>query len=598
MLYLRLIGSAIAFTSVVKAQVNLGTALSFAVLGGSAVTNTGPSIISGNVGVYPGSAISGFPPGIVVNGVIHMTDAVAAQAQADVTTAYNVAAGLPPNTDLTGQDLGGMTLVAGVYSFSTSAQLTGALVLDGQGDSSSVWVFQIGSTLTTATASSVILIGGASPCNVFWQVGSSATIGTTTTFVGNVLALTSITLVTGASSNGGLYARNGAVTLDTNNVNAGLACPAVQPTTTTTTITSTTTTTATDTTTTTTTATTTTTSTDSTTTTATTTATDTTTTTSTDSTTTTATTTTTTTSTDSTTTTATTTATDTTTTTATTTATDTTTTTTIKTSTRTSRTYKATAIKTGWRTTKDYNTTAIKTGSRTANIYKTAAITAGSRTTEIYNAAAMKTGTKTIRIYNTAAIETSSRTARTARIYTTMEDINTASVKTVRFSTAVTTTRGKPTNVTATILNMATTFPTSVSAITFTATCSIAPTIITSYGQHFFIETPCTTVLTATVSAAFEKPALCKDCSTLTANSGAHTKSSSKLCPTYSHEAIPVSQVDEPASESTAYFQKNEPLVSIPPVSKSPVIVTAGVSMNWPNLTVITAALFLLLILN
>ncbi|PON20294.1 hypothetical protein TGAM01_v210845 [Trichoderma gamsii] len=272
MLCLRLLGSAIAFTSVVKAQVNLGTALSFAVLGGSAVTNTGPSIISGNVGVYPGSAISGFPPGIVVNGVIHMTDAVAAQAQADVTTAYNVAAGLPPNTDLTGQDLGGMTLVAGVYSFSTSAQLTGALVLDGQGDSSSVWVFQIGSTLTTATASSVILIGGASPCNVFWQVGSSATIGTTTTFVGNVLALTSITLVTGAT----------------------------------------------------------------------------------------------------------------------------------------------------------------------------------------------------------------------------------------------------------------------------------------------------------TVSAAFEKPALCKDCGTLTANSGAHTKSSSKLCPTYSHEAIPVSQVDEPASESTAYFQQNETLVSMPAVSKSP----------------------------
>jgi hypothetical protein len=209
-----------------------------------------------------------------------------------------------------------------------------------------------------------------------------------------------------------------------------------------------------------------------------------------------------------------------------------------------------------------------------------------------------------------------------------MEDTNTASV---------TTTRGKPTKVTATILNMTTTFPTSVRAIAFTATCSIAPTIITSYGQHFFIETPCTTVLTATVSAAFEKPALCKDCGTLTANNGAHAKSSSKLCPTYSHEAIPVSQVDEsasestayfqvdkpasestayfqvdkpasestayfqvdkPASESTAYFQQNEPLVSIPAVSKSPVIVTAGVSMNWPNLTVITAALFFLLVIN
>ncbi|PNP48834.1 hypothetical protein THARTR1_10279 [Trichoderma harzianum] len=201
MLYLRLLGSALAFAGVIEAQVNLGTALSYAVLGGSAVTNTGPSIISGNVGVSPGTSITGIPPGIVVNGVIHMADASAAQAQADVTTAYNAAAGLAPTADLTGQDLGGMTLVAGVYKFNISAQLTGPLVLDGQGNSGSVWVFQIGSTLTTATASSVILIGGASPCNVFWQVGSSATIGTTTTFVGNVLALTSITLITDDNNN-------------------------------------------------------------------------------------------------------------------------------------------------------------------------------------------------------------------------------------------------------------------------------------------------------------------------------------------------------------------------------------------------------------
>lgn len=227
MLDLRFLVSALVFASIINAQVNLGTALSFAVLAGTTVTNTGSSIINGGVGVAPGTAITGFPPGIITNGVIHMADIVAFQSQADLTTAYTIAAGLPPNTDLTGQDLGGKTLVAGVYSFSSSAQLTGSLVLDGQGNSSSTWVFQIGSTLTTATTASVLLINGGSPCNVFWQVGSSATIGTGTTFIGNILALTSITAVTGSSFNGSLYARNGAVTLDTNVVLAGLACPTI-----------------------------------------------------------------------------------------------------------------------------------------------------------------------------------------------------------------------------------------------------------------------------------------------------------------------------------------------------------------------------------
>jgi serine-aspartate repeat-containing protein C/D/E len=196
--------------------VGLGTAENFAVLGGQAVTNTGPSVIFGNVGVSPGSAVTGFPPGIVTGGTIHAADAVAAQAQSDLTTAYNQVAGLPVTRDLTSQDLGGLTLTAGVYFFSSSAQLTGTLTLDAQGNPNAEFDFQIGSTLTTASNSSVVVINGGDPCDVFWQVGSSATLGTTTTFVGHILALTSISLLTGASIDGSALARNGSVTLDDN----------------------------------------------------------------------------------------------------------------------------------------------------------------------------------------------------------------------------------------------------------------------------------------------------------------------------------------------------------------------------------------------
>jgi hypothetical protein len=208
---------------VLMANVSLGTAGNFSVLAGSTVTNTGPSVIDGgSVGVSPGSAITGFPPGSVKPPfTTHAADAVALQAQNDLTTAYNAAAGLVHTQDLTGQNLGGLTLVPGVYFFSSSAQLTGTLTLNDQGDPNAQFVFQIGSTLTTASNSSVVTInGGSMPgCNVFWQVGSSATLGTGTAFEGHILALTSITMTTGANIfDGSALARNGAVTLDDNHI--------------------------------------------------------------------------------------------------------------------------------------------------------------------------------------------------------------------------------------------------------------------------------------------------------------------------------------------------------------------------------------------
>ena len=209
----------------------LGTTQTFAVLGGSTVTNTGSSVLTGDLGVWPGLAITGFPPG-TVNGTTHKGDAVALQAQSDLVVAYNVLAGQACDTNLTGQDLGGMTLTPGSYCFSTSAQLTGTLTLDAQGSASPVFVFQIGSTLMTASDSLVRFINnGGSNCsgkNVFWQVGSSATLGTGTTFAGSILALTSITLNTSAGVSGRVLARNGAVTLDTNTVSVcATICPTI-----------------------------------------------------------------------------------------------------------------------------------------------------------------------------------------------------------------------------------------------------------------------------------------------------------------------------------------------------------------------------------
>ena len=211
-----------------QAAVALGTAGTFAVLAGSTVTNTGPTTITGDVGLFPGTAVTGFAS-VTLNGALHVADDVAKQAKKDLVTAYNDAAGRGPATAVA-TELGGQTLVAGVYnSASGTFGLTGTVTLDGQGVPSSVFIFQTATTLITATNSVVHLTNGADACNVFWQVGSSATIAGGTTFRGTIMALSSITLVTGATIEGRALARNAAVTMDTNTITAN-ACATPSPT--------------------------------------------------------------------------------------------------------------------------------------------------------------------------------------------------------------------------------------------------------------------------------------------------------------------------------------------------------------------------------
>ena len=198
--------------------IDLATAKDFVVLAGATVTNTGPSVLNGGLGVSPGTALVGFGLPAVVNGAVHSADAVALQAQADLTNAYDAAAGQPvsPANDLSGTDLGNRLLKAGAYRFTAAAQLTGPLTLDAEGDPNAQFVFQIASALTTAPGSSVVLLNGANPCNVYWQVGSSATLDTTTAFQGNLMALSSVSLKDAATVIGRVLARNGQVSLINN----------------------------------------------------------------------------------------------------------------------------------------------------------------------------------------------------------------------------------------------------------------------------------------------------------------------------------------------------------------------------------------------
>ena len=204
----------------------LGTAASYAVLAGTTVTNTGNSVITGDLGVSPGSACTGLPapctgggPGTVVGGTIHAGDAAALQAQTDLTAAYGVAASSPCNSTSLAP-WGGQTLTPGTYCQTTSPTISGTLTLSGNG----VFIFKSGSTLVTAPGATVAFINGAQPCNVFWQVSSSATLDTTTTFIGTIMALTSITVNNGATIAGRLLARNGQVSLINDRITAPTTC--------------------------------------------------------------------------------------------------------------------------------------------------------------------------------------------------------------------------------------------------------------------------------------------------------------------------------------------------------------------------------------
>jgi hypothetical protein len=207
----------------------LGTATSFAVLAGAGITNTGPTTISGDIGTFPTTSETG-TASITLNGANHAGDGTTQSAKTDLTTAYTTAAGEGPTLPITA-DLAGQVLTAGVYNSGSSIGLSGALTLNAAGDPNAVFVFQAGSTLTTGSGSSVVLTNGAQACNVYWQIGSSATLGTNSSFTGSILALTSVTVTTGAVISGRVLARNGAVTLDTNTITRPICAAPISTTT-------------------------------------------------------------------------------------------------------------------------------------------------------------------------------------------------------------------------------------------------------------------------------------------------------------------------------------------------------------------------------
>jgi hypothetical protein len=211
--------ASIPLQTTVHAAVPLAGATNLAVLAGASITNTGATNITGDMGLSPGTSIGGFPPGIIT-GTIHINDAIATQAKLDLTTAYNDAAGRTA-TDMfiVSGNLGGLTLTPGLYKSTSSLSLSsGNLTFDAKGNADAVFIIQIASSLTTTSGREVILAGGAKASNIFWQVGSSATFGTTTIFKGTIMAMQSITFNTGATLDGRALAREGNVTMDGNTI--------------------------------------------------------------------------------------------------------------------------------------------------------------------------------------------------------------------------------------------------------------------------------------------------------------------------------------------------------------------------------------------
>ena len=222
--------SVLAIGSIANAAtpVGLGTAASFVVLAGAGTTNTGPTTLNGDIGTFPTTTMSGVGS-LTINGTNHGGDAVTQQAKTDLIAAYTNAAGQGPTSPIVA-NLGGQTLLPGVYNSASSIGLTGNLILDGGGNPNAVFIFQAGSTLTTASGSLVSMINGAQSCNLFWQIGSSATLGTGSSFQGTIIALDSITLTTGATIVGRALARNGAVTMDTNTISRSTCAAPPAPT--------------------------------------------------------------------------------------------------------------------------------------------------------------------------------------------------------------------------------------------------------------------------------------------------------------------------------------------------------------------------------
>ena len=213
----------------VNARIHLGAAAPFGVIAGASISNGGSTIVSGDIGLYPnkGYSLSGFPPGKA--GAIYAGDATAKAAHHDAQVAYDMARVLVCDVDLTGRDLRGMTLKKGVYCYESSATLMGTLVLDGADDPSSSWVFQIGASISIGPFASVILVGGALPSNVFWQVGASASFAPRASFVGSTLAAASIALAPAVRVDGGVYSLGASVSMVYNTITAPANLPKVIP---------------------------------------------------------------------------------------------------------------------------------------------------------------------------------------------------------------------------------------------------------------------------------------------------------------------------------------------------------------------------------